>query len=181
MNWILSIFRFTFKSFAAIIIIISVVGTGALSAFLLFQNVFDVSDTTVPSVVGNELKIAQEKLYQAGLKIYVSGEEFNERISQNKIIFQDPVSGAKVKKDREVKVVVSKGSKVMALNIPDLKNKELKNAAAIIEEYGLILDKITYTSHFSVPKDVVISQTPESGNINTNNKKVNLLVSKGPY
>ena len=181
MNWILSIFRFTFKSFAAIIIIISVVGTGALSAFLLFQNVFDVSDTTVPSVVGNELKVAQEKLYQAGLKIYVSGEEFNERISQNKIIFQDPVSGAKVKKDREVKVVVSKGSKVMALNIPDLKNKELKNAAAIIEEYGLILDKITYTSHFSVPQDVVISQTPESGNINTNNKKVNLLVSKGPY
>ncbi|MGB2782452.1 MAG: PASTA domain-containing protein [Atribacterota bacterium] len=181
MNWILSIFRFIFKSFAAIIIIISVVGIGALFAFLLFQNVFDVSDTTVPSVVGNELKIAQEKLYQAGLKIYVSGEEFNERISQNKIIFQDPVSGAKVKKDREVKVVVSKGSKVMALNIPDLKNKELKNAAAIIEEYGLILDKITYTSHFSVPKDVVISQTPESGNINTNNKKVNLLVSKGPY
>ena len=181
MNWILSIFRFIFKSFAAIIIIISVVGTGALSAFLLFQNVFDVSDTTVPSVVGNELKIAQEKLYQAGLKIYVSGEEFNERISQNKIIFQDPISGAKVKKDREVKVVVSKGSKVMALNIPDLKNKELKDAATIIEEYGLILDKITYTSHFSVPKDVVISQTPDPGNVNTNNKKVNLLVSKGPY
>ena len=181
MNWILSIFRFIFKSFATIIIIISVVGAGSLSAFLLFQNVFDVSDTTVPSVVGNELKAAQEKLYQAGLKIYVSGEEFNEKISQNKIIFQDPVSGAKVKKNREVKVVVSKGSKVIALNIPDLKNKELKDAAATIEEYGLILDKITYTSHFTVPKDVVISQTPDPGNVNTNNKKVNLLVSKGPY
>ena len=183
MNWILSIFRFIFKSFATIIIIISVVGAGSLSAFLLFQNVFDVSDTTVPSVVGNELKVAQEKLYQAGLKIYVSGEEFNEKISQNKIIFQDPVSGAKVKKNREVKVVVSKGSKVVALNlnIPDLKNKELKDAAATIEEYGLILDKITYTSHFTVPKDVVISQTPDPGNVNTNNKKVNLLVSKGPY
>ena len=181
MNWILSIFRFTFKSFATIIIIISVVGAGSLSAFLLFQNVFDVSDTAVPSVVGNELKVAQEKLYQAGLKIYVSGEEFNERISQNKIIFQDPVSGAKVKKNREVRVVVSKGSKVIALNIPDLKNKELKDATATIEEYGLILDKITYTSHFTVPKDVVISQTPDPGNVNTNNKKVNLLVSKGPY
>lgn len=181
MNWILSIFRFIFKSFATIIIIISVVGAGSLSAFLLFQNVFDVSDTIVPSVVGNELKVAQGKLYQAGLKIYVSGEEFNERISQNKIIFQDPVSGAKVKKDREVKVVVSKGSKVIALNIPDLKNKELKDATATIEEYGLILDKITYTSHFTVPKDVVISQTPDPGNVNTNNKKVNLLVSKGPY
>lgn len=181
MNWILSIFRFIFKSFATIIIIISVVGAGSLSAFLLFQNMFDVSDTVVPSVIGDELNIAQGKLYDAGLKIYVSGEEFNERISQNKIIFQDPVSGAKVKKDREVKVVVSKGSKVIALNIPDLKNKELKDATATIEEYGLILDKITYTSHFTVPKDVVISQTPDPGNVNTNNKKVNLLVSKGPY
>jgi len=28
---------------------------------------------------------------------------------------------------------------------------------------------------------VVIAQTPEPGNIKTNSKEVNLLVSKGPY
>jgi len=78
-------------------------------------------------------------------------------------------------------VVVSKGSKVIALNIPDLKNKELKEATVIIEEFGLIVGRITYTNHFSAPKDVVIAQTPEPGNINSNSKDVNLLVSKGPY
>ena len=181
MDWIGKIFRFILKSFVVTTFIIFVVGAGALSAFLVFQNMFDVSDTVVPSVIGDELNVAQEKLYDAGLKIYVSGEEFDERISRNKIITQDPASGAKVKMNREVYVVVSKGGKVMALNIPDLKNKKLKEATVIIEEFGLILGRITYTNHFTVPKDVVITQNPEPGNINSNSKNVNLLVSKGPY
>ena len=181
MDWIGKIFRFIFKSFLTTVFIIFVVGAGAFTALLAFQNMFDVSDTVVPSVIGDELNVAQEKLYDAGLKIYVSGEEFDERISRNKITTQDPVSGAKVKKNREIYVVVSKGSKVIALNIPDLKNKELKEATVIIEEYDLILGRITYTNHFTVPKDVVIAQTPEPGNINSNSKDVNLLVSKGPY
>jgi len=108
MDWIGKIFRFIFKSFLGTAFIIFVVGAGALSAFLVFQNMFDVSDTVVPSVIGDELNIAQGKLYDAGLKIYVSGEEFNERISRNKIITQDPASGAKVKMNREVYVVVSR-------------------------------------------------------------------------
>ena len=181
MDWIGKIFRFIYKSFFTITFIILAVIGGVVCGFLAFQNMFDVSDTVVPSVIGDELNVAQEKLYDAGLKIYVSGEEFDERISRNKIITQNPASGAKVKKNREVYVVVSKGSKVVALNIPDLKNKELKEAKALIEEYGLILGRITYTNHFTVPKDVVIAQTPEPGNVNSNSKKVNLLVSKGPY
>ena len=181
MDWIGKIFRFILKSFIATVFIIFVVGAGALTALLAFQNIFDVSDTVVPSVIGDELNVAQEKLYDAGLKIYVSGEEFDERISRNKIITQDPAGRAEVKENREVYVVVSKGSKVMTLTIPELKNKELKEATIIIEEYGLILGRITYTNHFTVPKDVVIAQTPEPGNINSNSKEVNLLVSKGPY
>lgn len=181
MDWIGKIFRFIFKSFLTTTFIICVVGAGATGAFLVFQNIFDVSDTVVPSVTGDELNAAQEKLYGAGLKIYVSGEEFDERISRNKIITQNPASGAKVKMNREVYVVVSKGSKIMALNIPDLKNKKLKEATVIIEEFDLILGRITYTNHFTVPKDVVITQNPEPGNINSNSKNVNLLVSKGQY
>lgn len=181
MDWIGKIFRFIFKSFFTMVFIIFVMGAAATGAFLVYQNMSDVSDTVVPSVIGDELNVAQEKLYGAGLKIYVSGEEFDDRISRNKIITQNPASGAKVKMNRKVYVVVSKGSKIMSLNIPDLKNKELKEATVIIEEFGLILGRITYTNHFTVPKDVVITQNPEPGNINSNSKNVNLLVSKGPY
>lgn len=181
MDWIGKIFRFILKSFIATTLIIFVVGAGGLSAFLVFQNMLDVSDTVVPSVIGDELNVAQEKLYDAGLKIDVSGEEFDERISRNKISAQDPAGGAEVKKNRKIYVVVSKGSNIIALTIPDFRNKELKEAIALIEEFGLIVGRITYTNHFSVPKNVVIAQVPEPGNVKTNSKEVNLLVSKGPY
>jgi serine/threonine-protein kinase len=181
MNWIVKIFHFILKSLVSIIFLIFIVIAGGVSAFVIYQNVYSVPDTVVPSVIGEELKVAQEKLYNAGLQIKVSSDEFDEKISSNKIITQDPASGSKVKKNREIYVVVSKGSKAIVLNIPDLRNKELKEATAIIEEYGLTLGKVTYTNHFSVPQDQVIAQVPEPGDISTKNKTVNLLVSKGHY
>lgn len=181
MNWIAKMFHIVLKSFVTLIFLIFIVSTGAVCAFLIFQNVFYVPDTVVPSVIGDELKVAQEKLYKAGLQIKVSVEEFDEKISQGKIIKQDPIAGSKVKEHREIYVVVSKGDKVIAVNIPDLRDKEVEEAISIIQEYGLTLGRITYTYHFSIPKDRVITQTPEPGNITSKDKTVNLLVSKGSY
>ncbi len=185
MNWIVKIFYFILKSLVSIIFLIFILIAGGVSAFIIYQDIYSVPDTVVPSVIGEELKVAQEKLYNAGLQIKVSGDEFDEKISPNKIITQDPASGSKVKKNREIYVVVSKGvskeSKAIVLNIPDLRNKELKEATAIIEEYGLTLGRVTYTNHFSVPQGVVIAQTPEPGNIDSGNNTINLLVSKGSY
>ncbi len=181
MNWIVKIFNIILKSLVSIIFIIFIVIAGGVSAFIIYQNVYSVPNTGVPSVIGDELKVAQEKLYNAGLQIKVSGDEFDEKISLNKIITQDPASGSTVKKNREIYVVVSKGSKTITLNIPDLRSKELKEATAIIEEYGLTLGKVTYTNHFSVPQGVVITQIPEPGNIVSDNNTINLLVSKGSY
>lgn len=154
---------------------------GGVSAFIIYQNVYSVPNTVVPSVIGDELKVAQEKFSNAGLQLKVSGEEFDEKISPNKIITQNPVSGTTVKKNREIYVVVSKESKTIALDIPDLISKELEEAKAIIEKYGFTLGKVTYTNHPSVPQGVVIAQTPEPGNINSGNNTINLLVSKGSY
>jgi len=181
MNWIARIFYFIFKPFITLIFLVFIVIAGGVCAFLVFQNAFYVPDTIVPSIIGNSLEVAQEKLYTAGLQIKVSGEEFNDKISQNSIIKQGPVAGSKVKEHREVYVVVSKGGKFSTINIPDLRNKELKEATTIIEEYGLTLGKITYTYHFTILKDKVITQVPEPGDINTQDKTVNLLVSKGSY
>jgi serine/threonine-protein kinase len=181
MNETGKVFRFILKLLFAVIIIIFIVGAGVLSGFLVYENAFYVHDTVVPSVVGDELEVAQKKLYEVGLKINISGEEFNEKITQNKVIKQDPISGKKIKKNREVNVIISKGIKVLSLEIPDLKNKELKEAISILEEYKLKLGKITYTYHFTIPKDKVIAQMPESGEVTSNNNTVNLLVSKGHY
>lgn len=181
MSWITRVLYILLRPFTILFFLIFFIGAGGLCAFLIFQEVFYVPDTVVPSVIGNNLEVAQEKLNTAGLQIKISGEEFNENFFQNSVIKQDPLAGSKVKKQREIYVVVSKGGKSYTINIPDLRNKELKEAISIIRENGLTLGKVTYTNHFSIPKESIIAQVPEPGNVTTKDKIVNLLVSKGSY
>jgi len=175
------IFNFIFKFFGTLIVVIFAIGLGALAAFLLFENIYEVGETTVPRVVGDNLSVAQKKLYQANLKISILSEEFNETVPQNHIIKQEPTAGTKVKQHREIKVVVSKGTKSFTLYIPDIRNKDLEEAINIIKESGLTVGKIAYVSHFSIPKNRVISQTPEPGMATLNDNTINLLVSSGNY
>ncbi len=176
-----NIFYSILKPLAMVIFVALAIGVGVIGALLAFQNIFYVPDTVVPDLIGEELEAAREKLQDAGLGISVSGEEFNEKISENRIIKQKPPAGSKVKKNREIQVVISKGSKSFTVNIPDLRNKDLEEAINLLEEKGLTVGKITYVSHFSIPQDKVIAQTPEPGEATVSDKTVNLLVSKGTY
>lgn len=175
------IFYAVFKSVATFLFILFLVIIGGLSALFVFQNIFSVPDTVVPSVIHENLEIAQEKIYNAGLKIVISGEEYNNQVSENLIIKQKPDSGSVIKENREVEVILSKGRKLVAITIPDLKDKNYDEAVSIIKEYGLVLGKVTLTNHFSIPKGQVITQIPKPGNILTEDKKINLLVSNGHY
>jgi len=175
------IFYTVFKSIASLIIFLCIFIVGGLSALFIFQNIFSVPDTVVPSVIHENLETAQEMIYNAGLKIIISGEEHNNQIPKNLIIKQKPISDSVIKENREVKVILSKGRKFVTITIPNLKNKNYDEAVSIIKEYGLILGRVTLTNHFSIPKDQVITQIPEPGDILGEDKKINLLVSNGPY
>ena len=170
-----------FKSIAFLLFFLFIFIVGGLSALFLYQNLFSVPDAIVPSVVYDNIEIAQEKIYAAGLKIIISGEEYNNQVKEKLIIKQKPNPNSVIKKNREVEVVLSKGRNFLTITIPDLKNKSLDEAISIIKEYGLDLGKITLTNHFSIPKDQVITQIPEPGETLVKDKKINLLVSDGPY
>jgi len=175
------IFFAIFKSISILSLFIFVLIFGGLTALFVFQNLFSVPDTIVPSVIGDHFEIAQEKIYDAGLRMVISGEEFNNQLDKNMIINQKPLPGNIIKENREVNVTISKGVKLVSINIPDLKNKNIDDAASIIEDHGLVLGRVTRTNHFSIPKDQVIAQVPKPGEILTDNKMINLLVSNGNY
>lgn len=176
-----SIFNFIIKFLGTVVVIILIIGLGTLTAFLLFEHIYYVGETIVPEVVGDSLSVAQQKLYKANLKISISAEEFDDQIPQNHILKQDPAAGTKLKQRREIKVVVSKGEKRVTINIPDVRNKNLEEAINIIKESGLTVGKVAYVSHFSIPKNKVISQTPEPGRAILEDNTINLLVSLGNY
>ena len=172
---------FIFKSISFLLLAIVIIAIGGLSALYVFQNIFAVPDTIVPSVIGDNLKTAQEKINSTGLKIVVEKEEYNRQVEENHIIAQNPVPNSKIKENREVKIVLSKGKKVELIEIPDLQNMRLDEAISLIEENGMILGRVTVTHHFSVPKDRIISQVPAPGDILSDAKTINLLVSDGKY
>ena len=68
-----------------------------------------------------------------------------QRCSKNHIIEQNPIPDSKIKENREVKIVLSKGKKVELIEIPDLQNMSLNEAISLIEENGLILGRVTVT------------------------------------
>jgi len=175
-----NIFNLIRTFFITIIITLLVLGMGALAAFLLFENIYYVGETEVPQVTDISLEAAQEKLYKANLKISISAEEFNDKLPRNYIIKQEPEAGTKVKQNREIRVILSKGAEKLILNIPDVRYKDLEEAINIIKDNGFKVGKIAYASHFSISKNKVISQSPEPGMITSNNN-INLLVSSGNY
>jgi len=172
---------FIFRSIFYMILTLVILAIGGLTALYAFQNIFAVPDTTVPSVMNDDLKIAQEKINSAGLKIAVAGEEYNSQVSENRIIKQKPIPGSTIKENREVEVLLSRGMKYESVEIPNLQNKEFEEAVSLIEEYDLVLGRVTHAHHFSIQKDHVIAQVPAPGEKLLENKTINLLVSSGKY
>lgn len=175
------IFYFIFHSISFLLFILLILAIAGLSALYVFQNLFAVSDTTVPSVIYDDLEIAQEKINNARLKIIISKEEYNPQVAEGYIIEQKPEPGTVIKENREVEVILSKGKNLIAITIPDLQNKTLDEAISLIEEYGLVLGRVTLTNHFSIPKDQVITQIPAPGDMLLEDKRINLLISNGHY
>ena len=67
--------------------------------------------TGVPLLIGQELEEAKEILDNSDLKFVFGGEEWSEEIPEGFIMRQEPRGGARVVKDSEVKLFVSKGEK----------------------------------------------------------------------
>ncbi len=131
----------------------------------------------VPDVLGKTEEVATREL-EAHLTVQRE-ESFSQKVAAGSVISTDPVAGIELKPDTAVVMVVSKGPKPVA--VPNVVNQPVDQAKAAIEGVGLV-PKITEKFDETVPKDAVISQSPEGGAGQTAGKgtDVELVVSKGP-
>jgi beta-lactam-binding protein with PASTA domain/tRNA A-37 threonylcarbamoyl transferase component Bud32 len=131
----------------------------------------------VPNVVGKSEEVATRELDR---HLTVQREEsFSQKVPDGSVISTDPVAGEELKPDTAVTMVVSKGPKPVA--VPNVVGQPVDQARAAIEGVGLV-PKVTMKFNETVPKDAVISQSPEGGAGQTAGKgtDVELVVSKGP-
>jgi len=153
------------------------VALGLTFGFLTFKILSFSRTVEVPSVMNMTPIEADKTLGNAGLALKIEGEDFDSIIPSGKIIRQDVPPGKTVKEKRAIRVVMSKGPKV--LSIPLLINETLQNAESALIQKGLRVGKVISVHSDTAEKGVIIAQNPEPDDKLTD--LIAVLVSAGPH
>lgn len=149
-----------------------------ISAYLALTFIIKNEDTVVvPDLRGKNVVYVLEFLSDLGLNTKVKGSEYSTDVPLNHVIFQEPEPGAEIKKGRDVRIILSKGTK--SIPIPNLIGLSLGQSRIILEENGLCQGVVSNTYSDRIKKDEIIAQVPSSGSLIDRGKCINLLVSLG--
>ena len=135
------------------------------------------SRIVVPSVVGASIEEANAALAPLGLTSEVIERRFDEEIPSGKILESDPSGGDKVDAGGRVNLVVSKGQERYV--IPVLTGLTVEAALKALTSQPLKSAGITEVFNTTIPKGLVISTNPSTGQKVKRDTPVSILVSKG--
>ncbi len=164
------------RIFKWILIIVSLIAIGIVSAFFTLNILSYGKAVEVPALTGKNVVEANSLLNQKGLYLRVEGEDYDVSIPPGYIIRQDIPAMTRVKEGRSIRVVLSKGARF--LYVPSFEGKTIDDAEASMAQNRLRPGIISMAHSSTVEKDRVIAQNPRPGE--SGGDVVNLLVSLGP-
>ncbi|GAB6183833.1 PASTA domain-containing protein [Thermodesulfovibrio hydrogeniphilus] len=156
-----------------ILYIIAAIVGGFLAGYILLTIFVSSGKTEVPDLKGKDIVQANQMLREKGLHIRIDGEEYSE-LPSGTIYKQTIPPNTKVKKGREIGVIVSKGLRFSVL--PDVTGMSLEEAEKILNDKSIPLEKIIYIYSEKYGKNTVIAQRPEP---EEGGKSIKLIVSLG--
>ena len=178
------------KIVAIPVYILAFVFMGLLSGYLAFKVLSFSRTVEVPDLRGKTLFEANDLLNKKGLYLKVEGEDYDPAVVSGRIMRQDVPPGNKVKEQRGIKVLLSKGPRVWT--IPELAGQTREEAEQIVNKSGLRIEQIIRVHSSAVEKDRVIAQRPNTDEVLGGGPSqtpydsmvqhgISLLVSAGPY
>jgi serine/threonine-protein kinase len=160
-----------------IIIPLLIIGGFVTVGYLVFgtgNGSTDTSTVTIPSLVSQERKYAEEQLKTLGLAVEVV-QEASDDVDKGSVIKTDPAENTKVAKGSSVKLIVSSGPE--KIKVPDgLIGMKQEEAMAALEEAGLRGTIKTRVS--SRAQGTVLDTSPKSGQEIQKGGTVTLFVPK---
>jgi serine/threonine-protein kinase len=148
-------------------------------AYLTLTLIIKSEDTVVvPNLVGKDVVSALEILSDLQLNTRVTGAEYNPDFLKNHVLYQQPDPGSEIKKDRDVKIILSRGPRTVTM--PNLVSLELPQALMILEENSISQGQLSRTYSGQVDKDHVMAQAPFAGAVINRGTGADLLISLGP-
>lgn len=150
-----------------------------VSTYLTLTFIIKSEDTViVPDLVGKDVVAALELLTDLQLNTKVSGSEYSPQFPKNHVTFQEPEAGSEIKKDRDVRIMISKGTRNILM--PNLIALSEQQARMIMDENGISRGHLSRAFNKDIEKDHIMAQVPAAGVMINRGATVDLLVSKGP-
>ncbi len=135
---------------------------------------------TIPNFVGSTYEeIINNKEFQ-NIFVFVPTYDVNSGEEEGEIIGQSPDSGKSImlgSEGIEVELVVAAGMQM--LKVPDVVNKEYREAVLEVQKIGLT-PEVVYELSADITEDYVISTSPEAGDSLPVGSKVYITISMGP-
>ena len=148
------------------------------SAYLTLTYIIKSEDTViVPDLVGKDVVSALELLTDLQLNTKVSGSEYSPQFPKNHVTFQEPEAGSEIKKDRDVRIMISKGTRHILM--PNLIALSEQQARMIMDENGISRGHLSQTFNPVIAKDQIMAQVPAPGAMIPRGASVDILVSMG--
>lgn len=164
--------------FAIVIVILFLV---AFVKFLDFSTNHG-EEIKVPNLSKMKLEIAEEKLDEEGLEVFLLDTvEFRPEFPPYTIVEQDPIAGSKVKDGRKIYVKLNSGGYAM-VTFPDLKNKTFRQATNALRALGLVEGELKYVPDLA--KDIVLEvsyngRPVKAGDKLMKNSKIDFVLGDG--
>jgi serine/threonine-protein kinase len=131
----------------------------------------------IADLTGKTPDVASQEIANLGLTVGEVFEDYDMKIAPGFVIRTEPTSGAEVKRNSIVNLIVSKG--IEKISLLSYVGKGSEQALSELTEAGFDVD-VEYKFSDNVFKGQVISQTPEKSDSIPIGSKVKLSVSKGP-
>ena len=149
-----------------------------LTGYLTMIFVIRGKQVMVPSIKGLMLENARQTCGAKGLYLEERGKIYDENLPEGSITAQEPLPGEYVKTGRRIFVTVSSGLKM--INVPDLKDQNMRQAGILLSQSGLKLGNLqaqVYSSDAAAGS--VLAQNPPPNLAVKRNTGVDVLVSLG--
>jgi serine/threonine-protein kinase len=136
------------------------------------------TEVAVPDLTSLSMEEASTITDPMDLRLEVADHRHDLTVASGKILQQDPVAGASVRRGRRVKLVMSLGGKV--LEVPDLTGKAARAVVFELRRDGYTPGDEARAHSREAPAGRVVAQAPLSESPAVPGTRVHRLVSEGP-
>jgi len=148
---------------------------GIVSGYLTFTALTMSRTIEVPDLIGKGMVEGNDLLRSKGLYMRLDGDDYDATIPQGNIIRQDIPAGTGVKTGREIRVVLSRGTRLAY--VPDVVGQPVDQAEGQLQPRGIKINRVVYVRSETAPKGTILAQRPEPNE--RGGEQFSILVSLG--